>query len=234
MDVFSQAQVTVFTAGVTAIGVIVGLALDKHNPNLLLFISVLAPVLVSTHTDLRNRIGENGAYIGTKLWPYIRRLSRSDLPSWEEHWEYRVNKYLILVGVSQAPALLLATSFAVLAIRSGVVLHGHHQSSHGNGGYVVLWGVGMSLSILSGGYTAAVLNALRGAKANVEKSEAYGVPRGFTAAIRNVLRRALKKTDDDDEAPNDDSSKQSQLDQPAPALSEDRVAPGQETLEGAS
>jgi hypothetical protein len=159
MDVFAQAQVAVFTTGITAAGVVAGLALDKHRLNLLLFISVLAPVLASTHSDLRNRIGDNGIYIGQALWPYIQSLTRDDLPSRSEHWETEVDRRLVLVGVIQAPALLLSMSVAVLVIRFGVLSEAHAE------GYDVLWYLGAVLTTVSGVYTAGVYLTLRAGKA---------------------------------------------------------------------
>jgi hypothetical protein len=155
MDVFSQAQVTLFTAGITAIGVIAGLALDKQKYNLLLFISIVAPVLVSTHSDLRNRIGMNGAYIRFKLWPYIVELTDPKLPSWEDQWRTKVDQRLVLLGVSQAPALLLSASVAVLVIRIGALSETHAD------GYGILWCFGVALTVLSSLYTLAVFHALR-------------------------------------------------------------------------
>lgn len=89
MDVFAQAQVALFTAGVTAIGVLAGVAIGK-DPNLLLLVGIVAPVVLSTHTDLRYRIGQNGAYIGARLWPRVQDLSEPDLPAWEVEWESKM------------------------------------------------------------------------------------------------------------------------------------------------
>jgi hypothetical protein len=160
MDVFAQAQMAVFTAGVTAIGVIAGLALQEGgNKNLLLFISVLAPILICTHSDLRNRIGQNGAYIGAKLWPYIQTLTDDSLPSWESKWEGGVNSLLVLVGVSQAVALLTLASVGALVART------HALSEHN--GYQYLWVGGALLTVLSVAYAAWVFISVKTAKRQV-------------------------------------------------------------------
>jgi hypothetical protein len=162
MDIFAQAQMTVFTAGVTAIGVIAGLALkEKGNQNLLLFISVLAPILICTHSDLRNRIGQNGAYIGATLWPHIQTLTENNLPSWESSWESRVNSLLVLVGVSQAVALLTLASVGALVARM------HALSEHN--GYQYLWVGGALLTVLSVAYAGWVFISVRAAKQEVPR-----------------------------------------------------------------
>ena len=167
MDVFTQAQMAVLTVGVAAIGVIVGVALRQHGKrDLLLLISLLEPILICTHSDLRNRIGQNGAYIGATLWPHIRKLTEGGLPSWESSWVGRskVNSFVALVGVSQGPALLAIASVGVLVVRA------HALFQHND--YQYVWVGGALLTVLSIAYTGIAFFSVKAAQREVPRDEA--------------------------------------------------------------
>lgn len=165
MDVFAQAQMAVLTAGVAAIGVIAGFALKEGaKKDLLLLISVLEPILICTHSDLRNRIGRNGAYIGAKLWPYIQELTDERLPSWESSWsESKFNNVLATVGVSQGAALLTTASVGVLVARAGAL----YQEN----GYQYVWVIGALLTVVSIIYTGCAFVSVKAAQKRVPRNK---------------------------------------------------------------
>ncbi len=72
-----QMRLALLAGGLTAMGVVAGLALHQDsNRNLLLLIPALAATTVMINSELGRRIRLNGRYIYTKLWPFFGKTCR--------------------------------------------------------------------------------------------------------------------------------------------------------------
>jgi hypothetical protein len=146
-----QMQVALMGAGLTGIGVIVGLALQhKGDLNLLLLVPVVASVVATGHSELRSRIGLHGRYLNEVLWPYVQKISDVELPSWEGYWGTHADRIVVAVGGMQAPGFFLLSS--VLALIARVDVLGQHNDFTG------LWCIG---ALMACGSAIYVINDAR-------------------------------------------------------------------------
>lgn len=77
-------QNTMIGLGVTAIGVVVGLAFGgSGDRQLLAIVPIVASVIILTYCGEAYRIVSIGRYIRDVLWPFLSERTHDRLPSWE-------------------------------------------------------------------------------------------------------------------------------------------------------
>jgi hypothetical protein len=80
------AQATFSGIAFTAIGVIIGFALNKDgDARILIAIPFISALTISVYAGVALRISLLGAYIRSVLWPYIQRNTDKSMPSWEHY-----------------------------------------------------------------------------------------------------------------------------------------------------
>ncbi len=119
MVAYISAQAAVVGLGLTALGVITGLAVGKDGDDeLLLAIPPLVALIVLVHIAGTYRVAKIGDYIREKLWPHLEARVGA-IPSWEicvaEQRSRRMAFVKAVVVDFPAMALFLAASIIVLA-----------------------------------------------------------------------------------------------------------------------
>lgn len=127
----STGQTAILGLGLTAVGVVIGVAFGSSSRLILLaIVPILSAVVIVTYCGEAYRVITIGRYIKIELWPYLRTKSSERLPSWEEHvvdaekhWgsvvEYPVIGMFGLIGVG---SVLLAEGMSVAAVVAEIVL----------------------------------------------------------------------------------------------------------------
>ncbi|HSZ06279.1 MAG TPA: hypothetical protein VK778_13915 [Solirubrobacteraceae bacterium] len=155
MSMRFQTQIAVLSAGLTAIGVVAGLALQHGGDRrLLLLIPILASVVATINTELRIRIDLHGRYVNEKLWPYVARLTEDELPSWEVYWGDEAPRALMAVAGAQPSGFFVMASIITLAATAGSLGH--------DAAYVAIWATGVVMTGVSAVYTAIDVARLLG------------------------------------------------------------------------
>jgi hypothetical protein len=156
MSMRFQTQVAVLSAGLTAIGVVAGLALQHGGDRrLLLLVPILASVVATIHTELRIRIHLHGRYVNEKLWPHVTRLTEDEhLPSWEVFWGDEAPRALMAVAGAQASGFLVMASIIALAATAGSLGH--------NAAYTAIWATGVVMTGVGAVYAAIDVALLLG------------------------------------------------------------------------
>jgi small-conductance mechanosensitive channel len=157
-----QMQVAILGSGLTALGVLVGLVIDdKADRQLLLLVPVLGSSVSVLYAEQNRRIVLMGEYINTSLWPYLRRLTKAPVPSWEEHWERSsrtarghvvVWRALLLVGDLAPVLMFLGASVSALAAVAHEAARHHH---------LALWWLGLVLTAVSATFSALAVGLTR-------------------------------------------------------------------------
>jgi hypothetical protein len=137
-----QMQLTLLVATFTAAGLIAGFVVkDGGDTNLLLLIPLLASSVGILFNEQARRVAVIGDYINERLWPYLRRRTDDELPSWEtwarEQGPDLLRKSNVLLAIGEAPAVLLIPSVSVVSL-----VFAAPDALGGAFGYASLWVLG--------------------------------------------------------------------------------------------
>jgi hypothetical protein len=142
MSMRFQTQIAVLSAGLTAIGVVAGLALQRGGDHrLLLLVPILASVVATIHSELRIRIHLHGRYVCEKLWPHVKQLTEDEqLPSWEEFWGDEAPPVLMAVAGASASGFFVMASIVALGASVGSLGH--------NAADITIWAIGVLMTVV--------------------------------------------------------------------------------------
>ena len=111
-------QAAILGAGLTAIGVIAGLALQKDgDERLLLGVPVLAALINVLYAADGYRAAKMGEYMRVELWPQLRSLTGGSLTCWEDTvagWRRSYWPPRFLLDVLEPTVFVLAGLWAIV------------------------------------------------------------------------------------------------------------------------
>jgi hypothetical protein len=117
----SQVRTTLFGAGLTAAGVIVGVAVKEKAQDLLFLVPFLASLIGLLYVGEDHKMWVLGQYVDETLWPYVQRRTDPKLPSWEAEirrlrTDSRRHKAISFVGGFGGVAVCVLGSAAALVV----------------------------------------------------------------------------------------------------------------------
>jgi hypothetical protein len=151
MAVRFQLQVAIVSLGVTAVGLVAGLAYRSvSDRGLLLLVPLIGSVTAALYCEQWARLRTAGFYIRDALWPYVQEISDPRMPSYEMFWDQAAAKGVAHLGTIAPPVLLVGLGWLALAESA------HSAVSSGSASMGVAWLAGLVLTAIALTYAFTV------------------------------------------------------------------------------